>query len=153
MYHTPRYLLKHEYVIPVSIHDTDAMGVVWHGNYLRYFESAREDLFLKLGYDYNAFCNENFSIPVTECRCCYRHPLRLTDREAKVYVMLLSYDSKLEISYEIYTANMQHLCAYGHTQHVITLNDSGELLFELPEKLSLSITSAIKAYKAQEDGL
>ncbi len=147
MYHTPHYLLKHEYVLPISIHDTDAMGIVWHGNYLRYFESAREDFFTKIGYDYQAFYNENFSIPVTECRLYYRHPLRLTDREAKVMVMLTSYECKLEIAYEIYTCDLKYLCAYGHTQHVITLNDSGELLFELPVKLSSAITSYISKQK------
>ena len=151
MYKTPSYLLKHEYLIPVSIHDTDAMGIVWHGNYIRYFESAREDFFKKLGYDYNAFYRENFAMPVTECHCCYRHPLKLTDQNALIYVFLISFDCKLEISYEIYTADHRHLCAYGHTQHVITLNDSGELLFELPPKLTLAIRQALQNINSTKD--
>ena len=31
-------------VLTVSFHDCDPMGVVWHGNYFRFFEIGREAL-------------------------------------------------------------------------------------------------------------
>lgn len=37
-----KQLLQVEIPIKVRFSDTDAMGVVWHGNYLRFFEDARE---------------------------------------------------------------------------------------------------------------
>ncbi len=42
MLNDPRFTVDVELTIP--FHDVDAMGVVWHGNYFRYFEIAREKL-------------------------------------------------------------------------------------------------------------
>ena len=38
--------------ITVPFHDVDAMGVVWHGNYFRYLEVAREQLLKQFDYGY-----------------------------------------------------------------------------------------------------
>jgi acyl-CoA thioester hydrolase len=46
----PRFSVRVEITIP--FHDTDAMGVVWHGNYFRYFEIAREALLKQFNYGY-----------------------------------------------------------------------------------------------------
>ena len=42
------YPLSHIAEIRVNYFDTDQMGVVWHGNYIKYFEMAREELFRTL---------------------------------------------------------------------------------------------------------
>jgi len=39
----------HRYALRVFYEDTDAGGVVYHANYLRWFERARTDLLLLLG--------------------------------------------------------------------------------------------------------
>ena len=44
MYRRPKYRFKTESVFKISFHDTDAMGAVWHGNYIKFFELAREDM-------------------------------------------------------------------------------------------------------------
>ena len=36
----------------VAYHDCDPAGVVWHGNYLRYFDKARCVLLDKINYGY-----------------------------------------------------------------------------------------------------
>ena len=36
--------------IKVYYHDTDSYGIVWHGNYLKWYEQARCDLCDKLGF-------------------------------------------------------------------------------------------------------
>ena len=41
-----------EVVLTVSFHDCDPMGVVWHGNYFRFFEVAREALLRSINYSY-----------------------------------------------------------------------------------------------------
>ncbi|WP_368860434.1 acyl-CoA thioesterase, partial [Klebsiella pneumoniae] len=43
-----------EVSITVPFHDVDAMEVVWHGNYFRYFEIAREALLDQFDYGYRA---------------------------------------------------------------------------------------------------
>jgi acyl-CoA thioester hydrolase len=46
----PRFTTEVEITIP--FHDVDMMGVVWHGNYFRYFEIAREALLNQFDYGY-----------------------------------------------------------------------------------------------------
>ena len=44
----PRFTTRIVHNIP--FHDIDPMGVVWHGNYFRYFEIAREALLNQIDY-------------------------------------------------------------------------------------------------------
>lgn len=44
----------HRYALRVFYEDTDAGGVVYHANYIRWFERARSDLLDLLGIDQRA---------------------------------------------------------------------------------------------------
>ncbi|HEV2037626.1 MAG TPA: hypothetical protein VGQ96_03380, partial [Candidatus Eremiobacteraceae bacterium] len=46
--------------------ETDAMGVVWHGNYLLWFEVGRVETLRAIGYAYDRLESEGFGLPVTE---------------------------------------------------------------------------------------
>lgn len=50
MLNDPRFTAEVELTVP--FHDVDMMGVVWHGNYFRYFEIAREALLNQFNYGY-----------------------------------------------------------------------------------------------------
>ena len=143
MYRRPKYYLKHEVLLPISFHDTDAMKVVWHGNYIKYFELARESLFNSFQFSYDRMKEYVFAMPITECCCKYRKPLSVTDKFAKVICMLCEYDVKFEICYEVYAKDSDTLCAYGKTQQVIINATNGELFYETPEVL----VKAIERYK------
>lgn len=45
---------EHRFAIRVYYEDTDAGGVVYHANYLRYFERARSDMLMLAGADHAA---------------------------------------------------------------------------------------------------
>ena len=47
------YYLSHSIELSIPFHDVDSMQVVWHGNYFRYFENAREALLKKLAFGYS----------------------------------------------------------------------------------------------------
>ena len=42
-------MLSAEVVIRPEFHDLDPMQIVWHGNYMRYFETARTALLALIG--------------------------------------------------------------------------------------------------------
>jgi acyl-CoA thioester hydrolase len=44
--------LVHEIEVKPAFFDLDPMAVVWHGNYVKYFEYARSALLQKFDYDY-----------------------------------------------------------------------------------------------------
>jgi len=47
-FNDPRFSTRVEITVP--FHDADSMGVVWHGNYFRYLEVAREQLLKQFDY-------------------------------------------------------------------------------------------------------
>jgi len=53
------WLVGREHQLPVRIYyeDTDFTGVVYHANYLRYFERGRSDFFRLVGISHTAFLN------------------------------------------------------------------------------------------------
>ena len=65
--------------IPVRYAETDAMGVVYHANYLLYFEVARTDFLEKIGYPYARIESEGLMSPVVDVHLKYGSPLRYGD--------------------------------------------------------------------------
>lgn len=60
--------------------DTDAAGVVYHGNYLKIFERARSDQFLSLGFDHTGYyMNYDECFVVADIHIKYKVPVRLAD--------------------------------------------------------------------------
>jgi len=51
--------------IKVTYSDTDQMGYVHHNNYVKYYETARWELFEQLGIPYKAVEEKGFMLPVT----------------------------------------------------------------------------------------
>ncbi len=64
-----RFSATLDVVIPFC--DVDPMGVVWHGNYFRYFEQAREKLFRQLNYSYNQMIESGYCWPIIDTRVKY----------------------------------------------------------------------------------
>jgi acyl-CoA thioester hydrolase len=58
-------MIEHEYQFRVRYPDTDQMGTVHHSNYARYYETARWELFRKIGIPYRSIEDAGFLLPVT----------------------------------------------------------------------------------------
>jgi acyl-CoA thioester hydrolase len=60
--------------------ETDQMGVVYHANYLIWFEIGRVELMRELGFSYATLETEDgCGLPVAEVICRYRTPARYDD--------------------------------------------------------------------------
>jgi acyl-CoA thioester hydrolase len=71
-----------EHLFPVRVYfeDTDLSGVVYHANYLRWFERARSDMLRLLGIDQRAAHEAGEgAYAVSELAIRYRAPARLDD--------------------------------------------------------------------------
>ncbi|MGJ7033524.1 acyl-CoA thioesterase [Niabella hirudinis] len=90
--------------------DTDKMGVVYHSNYINYFEVARTESIRNLGITYAAMERAGIIMPVIEVHCRYIRPA--------------TYDDLITV-----TANLHEL-PEGHriTFHQEAYNDKKELL-------------------------
>jgi acyl-CoA thioester hydrolase len=70
--------LEHRFALRVYFEDTDLTGVVYHANYLRYFERARSDMLLASGVDQRAAHEGGEgAYAVRSARVDYRAPARL----------------------------------------------------------------------------
>ncbi|WP_067733794.1 YbgC/FadM family acyl-CoA thioesterase [Novosphingobium naphthalenivorans] len=70
----------HRFALRVFYEDTDAGGVVYHANYLRWFERARSDLVELLGIDQRAALESGEGLyTVAEVTIRYLSPARLGD--------------------------------------------------------------------------
>lgn len=71
---------EHRFTIRVYYEDTDAGGVIYHANYLRFFERARTDMLLLAGADHiEAWARGEGGYVVTEIALKYLKPGRLGD--------------------------------------------------------------------------
>ncbi len=71
---------RHLYAVRVYYEDTDLSGIVYHANYLRWFERARSDLLRRLGIDQRAAIEGGEgAYAVSELALRYLRPARLDD--------------------------------------------------------------------------
>lgn len=62
--------------IRVIYADTDAMGIVYHTNYIKWFEIGRAELLRELGAPYAQIESSGYNLPLTEVSCHYLYPAR-----------------------------------------------------------------------------
>ncbi len=65
-----------ETTLRVRYAETDAMGVVYHANYLVWFEVGRAEYFRVLGRDYGQWEEQGYYLPVSEVYARYHAPAR-----------------------------------------------------------------------------
>ena len=71
---------RHLYPVRVHYEDTDLSGMVYHANYLRWFERARSDMLRLLGIDQRAAAETGEgTYTVAEVNIRYLAPARLDD--------------------------------------------------------------------------
>ena len=65
---------------PVRYYETDQMAVVHHSNYIRYFEIARDQMMVALGFPIER-CEAELGVlvPIVSVECHFRHPARMGD--------------------------------------------------------------------------
>ncbi|MBP1712733.1 MAG: 4-hydroxybenzoyl-CoA thioesterase [Deltaproteobacteria bacterium] len=69
----------HRTQIRVAYGDTDAMGIVYYANYLRWFEVSRTEMMRHLGVAYKIMEAEGVFLPVSEVFCKYHRPAKYDD--------------------------------------------------------------------------
>ena len=113
--------------------ETDKMGVVYHSNYVIWFEVGRVELLRQLGFEYSSMEKEDdCHIPVVDLRVRYKAPA-LYDDEIVIRTRLANVRSSLlHFAYEVLRADDGTLLATGETMHIIVDNQFQRR--SLPEK-------------------
>jgi acyl-CoA thioester hydrolase len=103
--------------IRVLMADTDAMGIVYHANYLRWFEVGRAELVRRAGLPYTEMEAMGLSLPVVEARCRYRAPARYDDVLAVDAAVRELSRASVIFAYRIVRPGDERLVCEGETSH------------------------------------
>lgn len=100
----------------VRYQETDRMGVVYHANYLNWFEIGRTELIRELGLPYRTLEEQGLLLPVTEAAVSFRAPARYDD--LVVVHTRIEELSGLRVSFASEVRRGEELLASGGTKHV-----------------------------------
>ena len=123
-----------EVSIKVPFHDVDSMNVVWHGNYFRYFEVAREALLDQFSYGYRAMQASGYVWPVVDTRVKYRDVVTF-EQQILVRASVEEFENRLKIGYQITDAASGKRTTTGYTIQVAVDAETGEMCYVSPAVL------------------
>jgi acyl-CoA thioester hydrolase len=117
-------ILSAQTPIRVRYAETDQMGIVYHSNYLIWFEVGRTELFRELGLPYTAFEEQGLALAVVEASCRYRRPARYDDNLI-IETRVEKFSSrKVIFTYQVFRDKT--LLTEGETVHIF-LNGEGKM--------------------------
>jgi acyl-CoA thioester hydrolase len=109
MIHQPEFptnlvmLEYHDVTVRVRYAETDQMGVVYHSNYLIWFEVGRVELMRSLGFDYKRMeADDDTYMVVAEAHCRYHSPARYDELLTIRTRILQAKNRSLQFGYEIF---------------------------------------------------
>lgn len=110
--------------VRVRYAETDQAGVVYHSNYLIWFEVGRVELCRAYGFNYRDMEREaDALLPVTELNVKYRVPAKYDD-ELIIRARVTELRSRaIKFAYEVRRAADGLLLAEGETHHIVMNRD------------------------------
>jgi acyl-CoA thioester hydrolase len=104
--------------------ETDQMGIVYHANYLPWFEMARTELCALRGVRYRDIEEQDhLLLTVVEAHCRYHAPARYDDEVVVEARLSFSHPRMIGFAYEIRNAATSQLLVSGETKHVFITPD------------------------------
>ena len=121
----------------VNFYDTDAMAVVHHSNYIRWFETGRVAYLRKYGITLGEMMEDGYVFPITEVRAKYVSPGRFDDD-----ICIETRPKALTKAKMAFNKATGELMVTGFTQNVFTHRESGKIT-RLPEKYYAKLQQAM----------
>jgi acyl-CoA thioester hydrolase len=123
----------HDAMVRVRYAETDQMGVVYHANYLVWFEVGRVELLRALGVEYKQMEKEDdCRIVVADLHCRFHHSAQY-DEVLRIRTRIAESRNRLiKFSYEVIRDSDGRVLAKGETTHVICGSNGRPKM--LPEK-------------------
>lgn len=131
--------ISFETKLKVAFSDMDPLQIVWHGNYLKYFDIARFGLFDSVGIDLYAYMvDKHYSFPVTRTSVKYIAPLQAFDEFiCKATVTEAQY--KIGLTFEIRKVDGGILCARGKSEQLAVRYPGMEMEFTIPDDIRIAL--------------
>ena len=113
----------------IRFSEIDAMRVVWHGAYAKYFEDAREYFGQQFGLGYLLIEQEGYFVPIVDLQFQYKQPLRY-GMEPEITITYHPTDAaKIVFDYEIRDSATQAVMVTGRSVQVFMDHDYQLVLY------------------------
>jgi len=112
--------------------DTDAMGIVYHTNYIKWFEIGRSEILRDLGIPYAQIERLGYSWPVTELSCRYLSPARYDELVVVETSILEVKRASIKFTYLIWDERQAKVLVEGDSVHAC-INKEGKIARIPPE--------------------
>ena len=96
--------LENDYYIKPSFYDLDPMGVVWHGNYIKFMEQAREAMLEIIDYNYDIMTAKGVMWPIVKLEIKYINSIKLNQKD-RIHTAITEYLNGMRVEYTFYDEN------------------------------------------------
>ena len=124
-------LTDHKEIL-IRFSEVDSLRIVWHGNYIKYFEDGRESFGLKYGFGYLDVYKHQLMTPIVKITCDYKRPLEYGDIAMVETRYIPTEAAKIVFEYTVFRKKDNEVAATGSSTQVF-LTPAGELLLMQPE--------------------
>lgn len=121
--------------VKVRFSEVDSLRIVWHGNYLKYIEDAREAFGHQFGLEYMYMYDCGFLAPMYDIKMKYYLPATTDDTLLVSITYRPTRGAKLVFDYEIKRQSDNALLFTAETTQLFTTHD-GELVASCPDFLT-----------------
>ena len=125
---------KTELLLEVPFYDLDPMEIVWHGNYIKYFEKTRCQLLEKFDFGYIDMRNSGYMWPIVDLRVKYINSATF-GQKVRCKATIVEFENRLKINYEIHCAKTNKRLTKGYTTQVAVDLKTKELQLVSPKIL------------------
>lgn len=118
--------------IRIRFSETDPLGIVWHGNYIKYFEEGREAFGRQYGITYLDVEHHGYATPIVKSVCEHKKMVKYGEVICVETHYIPCAAAKMQFRYYIYNENNELVCT-GETTQVFTSLSDGSLSLYNPE--------------------
>jgi len=122
--------------------DCDPMKIVYYGNYFRFFEIGRAELFRRMGHPFAIYIARGLYLGVIETTCRYRRPSHYDDDLVISAAVTELRRARITIGYEIRGTDGE-LRVEGSTTHAV-IGDDGR-----PQRIPEEFRAAAQALQTK----
>lgn len=140
-----------DYDFRVQPHHTDYGGIVWHGNYVQWMETARVECLRHIGFTFEDFVKAGYDLPVVDLQLRYHQPLTLGAQGLVRTRLAVKRSIKLTWLYEIYNTMTEpsQLCIAGQVTLVPIDLTKRKIVRRLPTDLQSMLDKLHQHFLAQ----
>ena len=118
--------------IKIPFYDVDPMNVVWHGNYVKYFEMARCSFLEKKNMTYADMERCGYAFPVASLKVKYIRPC-VFGQEIQVQLKLKECENFLVFQYKIVDKETKEKLCIGETKQMAVDLKNKKAVYEIPQ--------------------